>query len=189
MYSIGQLAKAFGLSRSTLLYYDEKGLLKPSFRDNANYRRYSDRDYQRLQQIMMYRNAGLSLRDIAQLVNGKSTHQSTIILESQLAQLNSDIARLRKQQKTIVNLLGKSALSRLTRTMNKQQWVDLLTAIGLGEKEMQQWHIQFERMMPEAHQDFLESINIDNEEVNEIRSWSQQALQAEQPKQTIMDVT
>lgn len=29
MYTVGELAKLFGLSRSALLYYDEIGLLSP----------------------------------------------------------------------------------------------------------------------------------------------------------------
>lgn len=41
MYHISQLAQQFGLSRSTLLYYDRIGLLSPSARSEAGYRQYS----------------------------------------------------------------------------------------------------------------------------------------------------
>ncbi|MEW8208138.1 MAG: MerR family DNA-binding transcriptional regulator, partial [Candidatus Thiodiazotropha taylori] len=38
MLTVGQVAKRYQLSRSTLLYYDNKGVLKPSGRNHANYR-------------------------------------------------------------------------------------------------------------------------------------------------------
>jgi DNA-binding transcriptional MerR regulator len=43
-YSISKLARAFGLSRSTLLYYDRIGLLAASGRTGSGYRCYSEKD-------------------------------------------------------------------------------------------------------------------------------------------------
>lgn len=37
---------------------------------------------------------------------------------------------------------------------------------------MKNWHIEFEKSSPEAHQDFLESIGIDDDEIASIRQWS-----------------
>jgi hypothetical protein len=37
---------------------------------------------------------------------------------------------------------------------------------------MKNWHIEFERTSPEAHQDFLESLGIEKDEVAAIRDWS-----------------
>src|SRR5574344_1987818 len=48
MHTIGQIAKRFALSRSTLLYYDTIGLLSPSGRSQANYRLYTDNDVRRM---------------------------------------------------------------------------------------------------------------------------------------------
>ena len=64
MYTIGQLVKEFQLSRSTLLYYDRIGLLRPSARSDANYRLYTAADLARMQQIILYKDAGLSLEAI-----------------------------------------------------------------------------------------------------------------------------
>ena len=47
MLTISQVASRFGLSRSTLLYYDTIGLLSPSLRSRANYRLYSPADVER----------------------------------------------------------------------------------------------------------------------------------------------
>ncbi|HPW52681.1 MAG TPA: MerR family DNA-binding transcriptional regulator, partial [Spirochaetota bacterium] len=41
MYTIGKLAKKYGISRSAILYYDSEGLLKPDQRLSNGYRLYS----------------------------------------------------------------------------------------------------------------------------------------------------
>ena len=48
----------------------------------------------------------------------------------------------------------------------------MLRATGLDEDEMRTWHVEFERMAPQAHQDFLESLGFDAERIAEVRAWS-----------------
>jgi DNA-binding transcriptional MerR regulator len=59
-YCISELGRRFGLSRSTLLYYDRIGLLRPSGRSGADYRQYSEDDVQRMERICLFRGSGLS---------------------------------------------------------------------------------------------------------------------------------
>lgn len=40
------------------------------------------------------------------------------------------------------------------------------------KKDMQNWHKEFEKLEPDAHQEFLESLNIDEQEIKQIREWS-----------------
>lgn len=47
-----------------------------------------------------------------------------------------------------------------------------MRAAGLDDRDMQNWHSQFEKMEPEAHQEFLESLGIDPGEIRKIREWS-----------------
>ena len=171
MYTIGELSKRSGLSRSTLLYYDRKGILSPSGRSESNYRLYSDADLSRLNLILNYRETGVSLKQIKQLLDSK-TNQSTTILEQRLSTLNSEISQLREQQKIIIKLLENDSLHRKSRTLTKETWVKLLRAAGLSDDDMHQWHVEFERNMPEAHQDFLESLGIEPKEIKKIRQQS-----------------
>lgn len=67
-YRISQLARTFGLSSSTLLYYDRIGLLRPSGRTTSNYRIHSNVDRQRFAQICRYRRKGMSLETIAEVL-------------------------------------------------------------------------------------------------------------------------
>ena len=52
MFLITELAREFGLSRSTLLYYNRIGLLRPAGRSMAGYRLYSTKDRDTLALIL-----------------------------------------------------------------------------------------------------------------------------------------
>ncbi len=89
-----------------------------------------------------------------------------------------EIARLRQQQRVIADLLGDAQALRKSRSMTKAQWVAILASTGLDEAGMDRWHMAFEKMSPEAHQDFLESLGIPPEEVDSIRAFSRQLAEA-----------
>lgn len=174
MLTVGRMARRFGPSRSTLLYYDSIGLLSPSGRSASNYRLYSDDDVRRLELVHLYRAAGLPLADIGRVLSADRTVLRDR-LESRLQVLDGEIAKLRQQQHLLAQLLrGKLALRR-TRTMDKATWVSILRASGMSEDDMQRWHVEFERVAPEAHRDFLESLGLRAPEVGRIREWSRAA--------------
>lgn len=173
MYTVGQLGKRFGLSRSALLYYDTIGLLSPSARSEAGYRLYAEADVQRLDRIVTYREAGLGLELIARLLQAGDA-SAPLVLERHLQQINREIARLRQQQHVIARLLGDAEVLRKSRSMTKEQWISLLASTGLDEADMKKWHREFEKVSPEAHQDFLESLGIAPEEIALIRRFSGQ---------------
>lgn len=169
MQTIGQLVKKSGLSRSTLLYYDRIGLLKPSGRSAANYRLYTTSDIEILTLILEYRAAGISLADIQQIIQGDE--QRSPILEQRLMVLNSEMLKLRTQQLMIVQLLKDQSKLQMTKTINKQQWVNIMQASGMDELAMRQWHIAFEESLPQAHSDFLESLGISAAEIALIKAY------------------
>lgn len=68
-YSIKALSELAGVSTRTLRYYDEVGLLKPSRYTEAGYRKYSFQEVERLQLILFYRQIGLSLESIKEMIN------------------------------------------------------------------------------------------------------------------------
>ena len=63
-YNISQLSKLSGVGARTLRYYDEINLLHPSRTNEAGYRFYGDKEVNLLQQILFYRERGLSLEKI-----------------------------------------------------------------------------------------------------------------------------
>jgi DNA-binding transcriptional MerR regulator len=66
-YTVHELAKLSGVTPRTLRYYDEIGLL-PVGRTESGYRVYGRDEVDRLQQILFYRELGLSLEDIREIL-------------------------------------------------------------------------------------------------------------------------
>ncbi|MBI5522388.1 MAG: MerR family transcriptional regulator [Desulfarculus sp.] len=171
-YTVGRLAKRFGLSRSTLLYYDSIGLLKPCLRSKGDYRRYGPEDARRLEQICLYRQTGLNLADIAKLLEAPDSRLAAT-LEHRLEELNHDIARLREQQRFILGILKNPGLAERVGVMNRQTWVELLNASGFSQEDMRRWHLEFERLAPDKHEQFMEFLCIPAEEIALIRQMAQ----------------
>ena len=174
MYTVSQLGRKFGLSRTALLYYDRTGVLKPSGRSPAGYRQYTERDARRLEKVCQYREAGLRLRDIKSAFDGPST-QLAEALERRLEELNTEVRRLRDQQRLILGLLKNPAFIQRVGVMNKRQWIGMLESAGFTEGDMRRWHADFERTSPEKHQEFLEFLCVPSEDIDAIREWSRSA--------------
>lgn len=64
MYKINDVAKIAGISTRTLRYYDNIGLLSPSYTAENSYRFYTDIEIDLLQQILFYKEFGFSLKEI-----------------------------------------------------------------------------------------------------------------------------
>ena len=56
--------RSMGVSVRALHHWDETGLVRPSQRSDAGYRLYSETDIMRIQQVLVYRQTGMSLADI-----------------------------------------------------------------------------------------------------------------------------
>ena len=135
MTTIGKLARQFRLSRSTLLYYDRIGLLRPSGRTASNYRLYAPGDIRRLEKICLYRQAGLDLKAITGILEA-SDRSPAEILERQIEVLNQKINSLHQQQHLIVALLKDLDRDLPIKVMDKKSWVKLLRAASMDEKAM-----------------------------------------------------
>ncbi len=67
-WTVGRVARTFGVTVRTLHHYDEIGLLVPSQRTTGGYRCYTEADLERLTQIIVYRRLELPLDQIAELL-------------------------------------------------------------------------------------------------------------------------
>ena len=169
--TVTHLARRFGLARSTLLYYDRIGLLRPSGRSGTGYRHYTAREAERLEQICHYRSLGIPLREIAPLLDlpGQGT---AAVLQRRARQLEGEIASLKEQLRVVLRILQAEAGALPSAAMSKENWVSLLRAAGLDDGDMQRWHCEFERLFPEAHQAFLQDLGIPGDEIRSIREHS-----------------
>lgn len=71
-YTVQKLAKLAGISARTLRYYDEIGILKPARINSSGYRIYGQKEVDRLQQILFYRELGVRLDEIKKIVTAPS---------------------------------------------------------------------------------------------------------------------
>jgi len=92
-YTVGRAAEIAGVTVRTLHHYDEIGLLAPGGRSSAGHRRYDDADLERLQQILLYRELGFTLDEIAAILDDPDV-EARIHLRRQHGLLKDRIARL-----------------------------------------------------------------------------------------------
>lgn len=175
MDSIGKLCREFNLSRSTLLYYDTIGLLTASERTQGNYRQYSEEDKKRLSQICAFREAGVPLNQIKDILDTDGINESNI-LEKRLNELTREIRYLRLQQKLIVEMLKAKNQIDKKLPMDSQTFVSILKSTGLDEETLNYFHVQFEKNSPDSHQLFLEYLGLTDKDVKHIREFSRQAI-------------
>jgi DNA-binding transcriptional MerR regulator len=88
--TVTNLARACGLSRSAVLYYETIGLLKPPRRTVGNYRIYGQTDFERLRRICVYRDAGLKISNIRSIL-GEVHCDATRVLKRRLVELSDEM--------------------------------------------------------------------------------------------------
>jgi len=170
-YSISKLARACGISRSTLLYYDRLGLLKPSGRTAVGYRLYTDAEQRRLERIGHFREAGLSLKEIRAVLSSGGKPGARL-LEKRLRETADKMVGLKHRQRLLAGMLRQVASGKRPPQVDVRLWVEMLRAAGMDQDGMHRWHSEFERRAPEGHQEFLLCLGIPPHEVEEIRRLS-----------------
>lgn len=172
--TITAFARAHGLSRATLLYYDRIGLLKPAGFSAAGYRLYGPRETERMVRINNFREAGIPLKSIQGILDGEDTDTLELALEQRLADLNAEIATLRSQQRLVAELLQRRGRQSRCHNVDVAQWVAMLEEAGVDEAGRLRWHQAFERDAPEAHHAFLISLGLDEAAIASIRQRSRE---------------
>lgn len=70
-YTVSELAKLAGITSRTLRYYDEIGLLSSKRMSSNGYRIYGQKEVDRLQQILFYRELGIPLDEVGRILSDK----------------------------------------------------------------------------------------------------------------------
>lgn len=112
-YSINKLAQLSGVTTRTLRYYDQIGLLSPA-RISNGYRIYGKKEVDILQQILFFRELGVGLKEIAEILNDPEFDREKA-LESHLSALMQKKSQLEiligNVTKTISELKGETVMS------------------------------------------------------------------------------
>lgn len=111
-FTIGDLAREFGVTLRTLRFYEDKGLLNPT-RDGTN-RIYSRRDRGRLKLVLMGKKVGFSLTEIKEMLELYDLKDGQVQqMQLALKKFNEQIGILEAQKIEI-----EKALDELRRTVH-----------------------------------------------------------------------
>jgi DNA-binding transcriptional MerR regulator len=104
MFTVGEMSKLTGVTVRALHHYDEIGLVRPSSRTAAGYRLYGDADVRRLHDVLVFRELGIPLDDIAAVIADDQTRADALVkhraaLVEKRARLDAMIAAVDRMTK------------------------------------------------------------------------------------------
>lgn len=113
VYTVKQLSRVSKVTVRTLHFYEEIGLLKPSYYGSNGYRYYEEKQLLQLQQILFFKELGFTLKQIQKVV-GKSDFDQLAALFSHRKALKNEAEKigllLKTIDKTINHLKGKKKM-------------------------------------------------------------------------------
>lgn len=110
-YTTGQLAKQAGVSERTIRYYDQKGLLKPSFIMENGYRCYDEHDVMQLEKILTFKYLNFSLQEIESIIKDDNQETLQASLEMQIHLLENKIQHMLSLKESLLSAKDMLELS------------------------------------------------------------------------------
>ena len=107
--TVGEVSTLLGVSVRALHHWDESGLVHPSRRSDAGYRLYCETDIMRIQQVLVYRQTGMSLADIKEVLDEPGADAVTH-LRRQRELLQGQVSRLQQMLLSIDTILDMQQL-------------------------------------------------------------------------------
>lgn len=120
MKSVNEVCKLAGVSRRTLQYYDEIGLLPPSAVKESGYRQYDDESLRRLWSILFYKELGLSLDDIRLILENPKEMEIEIMRRHKQILLEKQ-TRLQKMILSVDRMLNDDFAISMLRDFDKNK--------------------------------------------------------------------
>jgi MerR family transcriptional regulator, thiopeptide resistance regulator len=169
-WSIGELARATGVTVRALHHYDDIGLVVAGERTSMGHRRYTEADLRRLYRVRALRYLGLSLDEVAATLKGPDDDLLALrdLLANQLSQLDLHAKRVDRLRMQISYLLAQLnddqdmpdpgqfmmtlEMISVAQTYLTQEQVDRFSAHGteLGEDGVRAVNLDFAAMVDEA---------------------------------------
>ncbi|MDD7199374.1 MerR family transcriptional regulator [Parafannyhessea umbonata] len=102
LYQIGEVSKIGGISQRTLRHYDELGLMQPDLVGDNGYRYYSLQTMLKIPVINYLKMMGLSLEEIASMMQHSSLRQARSLLTKHLEECDEQARLLAEKREAIV---------------------------------------------------------------------------------------
>ena len=155
-YSSGVFARMADVTLRTIRYYDKQDILKPSYVSEAGARFYTDRDFARLQQILLLKYLGFSLEDIREMLIDDTDYH--FMLNSLNIQLKLVQDRIEQMQHVEEAIRDTSAAIRKDHTIDWNQMLNLIHLTGM-EKSLKNQYQNASNISARIHLHHLYSQN------------------------------
>ncbi len=192
-YTIKNLAALARVSTRTLRYYDEIGILKPLRINSSGYRIYGEKSVDKLQQIMFYRELGVGLEQIKEIISSPSFDE-TVALKKHLKELQDK----QMQIEILINNVKNTILSKEgnVKMSNKEKFEGFKKNLieenennygkeireKYGEEAVSKSNKMFKNMTEEQYKD-LENLS------NEVLSTLKEAIKTNDPSSELAQKT
>ncbi|MFC8423085.1 MerR family transcriptional regulator [Streptomyces sp. NPDC057236] len=117
LLTIGELARATGLSVRTIRYWSDEGALPPVARSAGGYRLYDAGSVARLELVRTLRELGLGLTDVRRVLTGETTVAQ--VAAAHVAALDAQIRSLRVTRAVLSTVARRGSTAEETTLMNK----------------------------------------------------------------------
>lgn len=168
-YTVKEISQLTGVTIKALHHYHKIGLLEPCKITGSGYRLYGEKELERLQQILFYRELDFPLKDIKTALDDEPNRLACLVRQQEL------LSARRRRMDSLLDTLKKSIESTekgenmdkavMFKGLNKEEWEDAL-------KE------QREYIKSEYGHDILENKEIEPEAMNEMAAEAQRFLKA-----------
>lgn len=130
-YTVQEVANLSGVTIKTLYHYQKVGLLMPESIGDNGYRYYNDKELERLQQILFYRELDFSLEQIKLALVNEPSRLRCLIEQENL--LNSRKQRLDVLLKTLEETISHTqkgvpmTTEKMFKGLNQSEWEQAIT--------------------------------------------------------------
>ena len=127
MFSVKEICNIAGVTRKTLFYYDRIGLLEPTARSGKqNFKEYDEAAVSRLIEIRLYREMGLSIPMIQDILESDEKKQKQYLHE--ISKVIHEDIRKRSEDARIIDVLKYMTREELNSVIGASSGLDDLRA-------------------------------------------------------------
>jgi len=145
--TISELAKLMNVSIHQIRYFEEKGVLRPAYIDNNQYRMYSIDQIYQLSHILLLRKLGVPVHAIKECMTSYSADHYKQLLHGSLLDIDRELMRLTELQAFIRKVLQEQlafssqpnpAHIKWRETTYFTRWIELDSHTQLNAKRLEQ---------------------------------------------------
>ncbi|TBL81054.1 MerR family transcriptional regulator [Paenibacillus thalictri] len=158
LYTVKEVSSMSGATVKTLHHYHKVGLLMPNEISESGYRMYGNKELERLQQILVYKELDFTLEQIKQLVDEEQDRITVLLKQDELLQLRK--IRLENIIETLRNTIS---CSKKGETMNEKEMFRGLASEDAWKEALKE---QNEHLKQTYDFDMVNSAQINVQEMN-----------------------